>query len=721
MRYALRTAAALLAGLPLPWLLALAREDPLWTTVQVAPAVLVALWQLELWAASHGGWARRWRDRALEAGLLGLWLLAVGLRAAWGAEAITPFLAAAWFAGVGWRAWRLLPRLRPSLGSRLPARPPTPFFWLPFVVYVAVLPWATGQRPPDGDEPYYLLLTHSLAYDGDADLADNYLRQDSRRFMDRALEPQPGDPVGPEGERYSRHNVLLPLVLAAPYRVAGLAGAAGAMAALTALLAWWFLRVARLVAPDRPGEVLLAWGLLAFTPPLLLYSSQFWVEIPAALLLLVGWELASRPGGPGRPRHWLLLLGASALLVLLKLRFVVVAAPLLVLGLVRSGHRWRALVGLGAFGAVTSAVLVFNEIRFDSALKTYSLADLSLLGRPPAEYLLAGSGLWFDAAFGLLAAAPLWVLLIPAGIAALAARPRLLAALVLVLGPYGVLLASRTEWFGGWSPPFRYGLPVLPLLALLLPPLLEGRRRAGPRALLGALTVLTAAVTLVWLVVPGWTYNLADGGSHLGDALAAALGADVNRLLPSMVRPRLATWLWPLLVSAVVPALWWGSRRRTARAFPFAVAGLLALLAAAPLLAARCPTRRVELEDPPVRSRGGRLYPPPWTVERVRWPSGTMLPEGASLAVPVVPGGDRVRIRLRLRGVANERRTVGFEVGDGERILYRERLELRDDWSELVIGPVSWVVGRELTVALDPPPPGRTRNGVALDRAELEW
>ena len=46
-------------------------------------------------------------------------------------------------------------------------KPAWPYFLLPLVVYLAILPWSTAQRPPDGDEPYYLLLTHSLAYDGD--------------------------------------------------------------------------------------------------------------------------------------------------------------------------------------------------------------------------------------------------------------------------------------------------------------------------------------------------------------------------------------------------------------------------------------------------------------------------------------------------------------------------------------------------------------------------
>ncbi len=65
--------------------------------------------------------------------------------------------------------------------------------------------------PPDGDEPYYLLLTHSLADDGDVDLADEYREAAWRSFTTVPVAPQPGDPTGTHGEIYSRHSALLPL------------------------------------------------------------------------------------------------------------------------------------------------------------------------------------------------------------------------------------------------------------------------------------------------------------------------------------------------------------------------------------------------------------------------------------------------------------------------------------------------------------------------------
>src|SRR4029077_446183 len=154
--------------------------------------------------------------------------------------------------------------LRPLLGERLPKRPAILFFFLPLTVYLAILPWSASHRQPDGDEPFYLLVTHSLAYDFDADLTNNYAHGDWRYFMDRPIGPQPGDPVGAHGERYSRHNELLPMALAPAYRLAGKMGAFATMALMSAALAWLTLRLARHYYPGLPGEALAVWALVAF-------------------------------------------------------------------------------------------------------------------------------------------------------------------------------------------------------------------------------------------------------------------------------------------------------------------------------------------------------------------------------------------------------------------------------------------------------------------------
>ncbi|MDX1630610.1 MAG: hypothetical protein R3234_02015 [Thermoanaerobaculia bacterium] len=712
---------ALLSGVAFAGVGGLEGDDPLRGTAAIAPAVLVALWRIELWAEDQDGAGADPTIRLLEGSLLLGWLLLVVVRGSWSLPSGSEVLAGAFFLAVGWKILRTIPRLRPSLGESVPRRPPAVFFWLPLVAYLAILPWCTSQRPPDGDEPYYLLVAHSLAFDGDTDLRNNYVREDSRRYMPRALEPQLGDPVGPDGQIYSRHSALLPLVLALPYRVAGSHGAFAVMAGLTALLAWWFLRVCRRHHPDRPGGALLAWALLAFAPPVLLYSHQVWVEIPAGLLLVIGWDTVHLSPERRKRGAWILILAVVVLLTFLKLRLLIVAAPLLLLAVIRS-RRGSTILWSGLILAVTAGgVLLYNQSRFGNPLRIHSVADLAFHEVSPFTVLQRELGLFFDGAFGLFAAAPLWLILVPGVLRAVRRDRGLLARLVLLLGPYFLVIASRREWFGGWSPPFRYGLLGLPLLALLLVPLWEDRRRVGPRALLAGLGALTVGLTLLWLAVPGWTYNLADGGSHLADAASRLLGLDFNRLLPSSVRPRVATWLWPSTLGLLVPLVWWRPRRQLPAAGALGLAALLLVAAGGTALTSRLPTRVLEMEDPPVVSEKGRLHPRKWAVERVRRSSGLLLPEGASLRAPVVAGGNRVVLVLRVRLIENDEHPTGLTIGDGRRTFSRWRVREGGDWVDVRSGPVRWIPGRDLHLAVGPPPEGAPRNGIVVDRVLLEW
>lgn len=659
-----------------------------------------------------------------------------------GLEGVEAPLAAGFLLLLAQRTARQVLALRPLLGRRLPARPSWIFALLPFVVYLALVPWSTHHRPPDGDEPYYLLITHSLAYDLDADLANNYARGDWSGWLDRPLAPQPGDPVGPRGELYSRHNELLPLVLAPAYRLGGKMGALVTMALLTALLAWMVLRLAHRYYPRHPGPALVAWALCAFTPPLLLYSYQVWVEVPAALLSMValdrilalkGLHAAERwpEEQPQRGwRSWLAIGLPVVLLPLVKIRFMLLAVPLVALAWWHAGRPRKPLIALTvALVLVGGGILVFNQVVYDNPLKIHHVEELELTGYPPSAYVLGSLGLFWDAAFGLFGCAPVWLLLLPALLLALPREDgrRLLFDLAVFVTPYLVVVVPRAEWYGGWSPPFRYALVALPLLALLPVPLLARRRGAGARGLAAALLLATAALTLLWVLVPGWTYDFADGRTYLLDHLSRQLGADVARFFPSMVRPRAATWIWPPVSFLLVSALWWWPRRRPrggARgAALWGAAALFALAAVVPWAADELPTRRVEFEDRWLVRTGGHLFPDRWVIERTRYRGGWVLGEGSRAIVPVEPGGELLTVRLDLRFVPNDPdRPLDLELraGQGE-TLATWRLPLHEEWTSVELGPFPWPAGQPLVVVAGEGRRGRRPNGVLLDRAELDW
>ena len=640
------------------------------------------------------------------------------------------------------RVLALEPLLERTAGAR---RPPLVFLLLPFGFYLALIPWSIHERAPDGDEPWFLLTTHSIAYDFDLDLANNYRNQDSLAFMPRGIEPQPGDREASDGTIRSRHGAVLQAVMAPAYRLGGRAGAMVVIAALAALGAWLLLDLTAF-SPDARAR-LAAYATFSFAAPFLIYSQQIWAEIAAVVLAVAAFRWIDRlTAGDGSPTAetgraewstWALLALSLAVLPAIKLRLALISAALALIFVLRLGpaRRRRGLLVLAAVG-VPSAILVLwsNRAVSGTVLGMHSWSELEVYRQPVSQLALGMNGLFFDLAYGLVACAPIWLLLFPGAVASFRRNRRLLFEVALIAVPTLLLVASRREWYGGWSPPFRYGLVVLPFLALLLVPLFERGSATGHEGAMGSaarspaagivalalvLALLSGALTVLFVVEPGWTYNLADGRHHFLHHLEARTGLDLGRLLPSATRARTATWILPALAVALA-ILAARVRRRTVAA---ACAGMpVLLLAALPVLADSLPTRRLEIESAAVHRTGGNQEPERWTMDRTRYPEAWVLPEGSRAEAMVIPGGNRVELAVTLRAIRNRpapltliARAGGQELG---RLTFAEGSD--DGWQTRTLAPAPWPADAPLVFEV---PPGNAvpPNGLAIDRVDLRW
>lgn len=507
------------------------------------------------------------------------------------------------------------------------------------------------------------------------------------------------------------------------------------MAIFAALTAWMVLRLAHHYVPSQPGAALLSYAIFAFAPPFLLFSYQIWIEVPAAWLLTLALDriLVLRHIRPWRPRQGLALVVPLALLPLLKLRLGLLSIPLLFLAWLR-GRPGKKIMMMTLAGAVAvfGGLLLYNSLRFGNPLKMHSLGELNALGQSPSALVRGALGMFYDAAFGLFPSSPIWLLALPGLWLAVRRRSPLVLDLLVVSVPYMVAIWPRSEWFGGWSPPFRYPLALLPLLALLMVPVLAMRSRAGVRTLVVGLGGLTCILSLLWVIVPGWTFNFADGQTLLLDQAGARFGVDLARFFPSMVRPRMATWGWLAASLAMIPIAL-GIRRR-GRSPIWGVSAVLLATCCLALAATRWPTTVVEVEDGYVRKGRGILRPPLWVVNRPSYPSGWAMPIGEGLQIPVVAGGPQVKIELTARFAGNWG-TRDLVIRAGEESLARVTIGRSDE--TVVVGPFAWPAGAPLVVIAEESAPADLedaaageaagdlqfdrRSRVVVDRVLLDW
>jgi hypothetical protein len=376
---------------------------------------------------------------------------------------------------------------------------------------------ATHGTWTTGDEPQYLLTAISLATDGDLDIADELAEARWRPFHALPL-PTQTEPLA-DGRRLSPHDPLLPLLLAGPVAAGGWVGAKLAMAAMAGLLAALLLwtAVRRFAVPLRTAT--LAAAVFALSPPLAVYGSQLYPELPAALVALAAVAALVGPGpargagtgqGAAGVGATLVVGGAVVALPWLAVKYVPVAAALAMVGcwgLVRAGRGRRALVLAGSLVVAGVVFLVLHRWWY-GGWTPYAAGDhfvggeLSVVGTEP-DYLGRSRrllGLLVDRGFGLAAWQPAWLLAVPALAVMLARRPRGWAAVAVPLAAGWLVATFVALTMHGWWFAGRQVVVVLPLAALAVA---WWTGRDGRRRLLLAVAGGVGVLAQLWLVAEG--------------------------------------------------------------------------------------------------------------------------------------------------------------------------------------------------------------------------
>ena len=473
-------------------------------------------------------------------------------------------------------------------------------------IFYAVVIALMMRTPIDGDEPYYLLMTESIAHDRDLDLSNQYRDLAHSATGRTDLVPQIGDVGGSHGEQYSRLEPFLSLLMVPGYLAGRLPGALATIALFGALLARSTVRLFEDEGIDD-ATIRAIFPLIALGPPIIFYAARIWPEVPAAFCFVE----AVRGVRQRRPARWI---PALAALVLLKFRFLLVAIVLLA----RALRGWRQIVIAVAIVAILIAI--------GTATTVHTWREI--IPGSPLAMLRGFFGLLLDGAAGILFQAPIYAF----GVLAAArwrSTPGSFRLGISSSALYLVYLAPRSEWHGGWSPPLRYIVFLMPILALGAASIWQ---RIDAAALMVAIA-WTFGVTVHGLAYPWRLFHIANGENVVGETLSMIWHSDFSRLFPSFIRPNFAAFVAAgLAVMVFLVFLVEDSRPRLSGQRRAAVLHLLPIVVAVAFVFGRKAGDRIEFEDAHVIHRGGELYPPEFQVMRFAYRGGWILRSGDSLS-----------------------------------------------------------------------------------------
>jgi hypothetical protein len=367
-----------------------------------------------------------------------------------------------------------------------------------------------------GDEPHYLLMTHSLLHDGDLDLADNYRDKDYNAYMARAVTIPQLHVVGGRkpGSAYSFHSPGTAFVMLPFYAAGSLLGKTGLILLVKfgmSLFGALFVLQVFLYARDAWKDERLAftlWALVALATPVYFYAVHVYPELIVGALAFLVFRLFRAPDRLTGKRLVLCGFLVSTFIWFHALKYIFLAGPLAVYCLwvlLRKGSKGRDYALFLVFpAAVTVAYLIFQKALYG----TYSLSAVSWKGTlgagetlAYAKQLLTGipfrfrwetlAGYFFDQKDGLFFYAPIYVFAFLGFVEMARRKAAELPALLFVATPYvlvSALLTQRT----GYAPQARPLVAIVWALVIGVGWFLAVNRK---RAFSGAF-VLAAAVSV---------------------------------------------------------------------------------------------------------------------------------------------------------------------------------------------------------------------------------
>ena len=520
------------------------------------------------------------------------------------------------------------------------------------------------QVGAEGDEPQYLMVTESLLRDGDLALQRDFQEERYRAFTPRHLDPH-FRVRGRHGEIFSLHAVGLSILILPAFAAFGYPGASLFMALLAALLA----REIRELVNCWTGQARLSEGvgwIVGLSPPLIAYAGLIFTEIPAALAVAI--VLRRAPGIREARRAWSALAVGTLIGALpwLNVRYAILSAVLLAFVASQRPRRGRVLAVVMPALVSAAGIALYHHV-------LYGFWDPRRVYGTTREFALSVMpqglpGLFLDQEFGLLVYAPVFALA-PLGIAALWRRSRALALACSAMALAVVLVAACWPmWRGGFNPPARFLVPILPVLALGVAAWLRRGLAVGPALLVG----WGIWVGLAGGLEPHLVHRDRDGTAPLFRTEAGAY--EWTHILPSYVLPPTEqayarayddrhalslVWIAGLLAACGLVRL--RSRTHAAAAMGLGVAGLAAITGIAGALS----TGRSQGRDA-VRLLGREAWalPSGAIVSDARWDTSCLLwgpeydprrPFATTVAgrLPLSPGHYRISLTVERPPDAN--------------------------------------------------------------------
>lgn len=394
---------------------------------------------------------------------------------------------------------------------------------------------------PSGDEPHYLVISQTLVKYHSLNVMLDYQHGDYHAFYPLKLyalgtTDPPHVTHNTRGELLPVHNIGGPVLWLLPFALLGRLGAVLFMSFITLLIVINIYKCLLTMGIQERNAFLVSLA-YAVASPLYLYSHLTFVEPLGALVsiyilrMLFQQELT--------PRDVVLSACLLSSLPWIHIRFVLIEIPLFFFMLYRI-YRYHHLRYFAYY--LIPCILFFLGLELYNYLVWGTLnpaANQMNNNTAPLEKLPFNGllGIFFDQEYGIFLNFPIFIFMITGILLTIHKKFRLYHVFVLATSlPYIIGFTTLRHWSGGYCPPARFMLVLLPIYCFYIAYAVEHMQSKFIRLLFWATFSYGCLYNLVSLFPPHNGFN-GETGRNTIVGYIQLFGRHVTDLLPSMFLP----------------------------------------------------------------------------------------------------------------------------------------------------------------------------------------
>lgn len=406
-------------------------------------------------------------------------------------------------------------------------------FWLItiffYIFYSGVSLWFNYANQPTGDEPEYLLMAHSIVYDRDLDLKNNFDNKDYRNFyLHKDLLPQDAS-IKKEGKLFSYHPFFYSLIISPFYFLGKRLGVTLLMNFFSALIIGMiFLIIYNLY--KRTDIALIISYIAGFSLPILLHVNHVATDITSALIFLFVFYILYFS-----EKRYFLFSFLAIFAIWLHIRNIPLILIFILLYIFYNRHNKKSVILVLFFNIINFILLlIVNKLIYGVYLPKQADTAGNFLAGFNFKILNGLTGILFDQEFGLFFYSPIFILFLAGFYILFKTNKKLFIDLLFILLPYLIFISAWGEWRGGGGASARFLIPVIICFILPIASIYIYIQNKPITILFRILCIWGFFMSYLMILIPWFRWNKGQGTNWFFQIILSIFNFDFSVLFPSI-------------------------------------------------------------------------------------------------------------------------------------------------------------------------------------------